>query len=99
MKQDKNTDNTPKKPMKRLPNIPKRPQKVPKFNIFWVYAAIIVGLLVVNFMFNSNDVKTVTYKEFEESMLIPGDVQKLEGYKSSDGETYTAEIFIFENPR
>ncbi len=84
------------KQTRRIPNIPKKPIKAPKFNIFWVYAAIIVGLLVVNFMFNSNDVKTVTYKEFEENMLIPGDVQKLEGYKSSDGETYTAEIYIKE---
>lgn len=81
---------------KRIPNIPKKPTKAPKFNIFWVYAAIIVALLAVNFMFNNNDVKMVTYKEFEENMLIPGDVQKLEGYRSSDGETYTAEIFIKE---
>ena len=82
------------KQTKRIPNIPKKPIKTPKFNIFWVYAAVILGLLVVNFMFNSNDVKTVTYKEFEDTMLIPGDVEKLVGYKSSDGETYTADIYI-----
>jgi AFG3 family protein len=84
---------------KRIPNIPKKPTKAPKFNIFWVYAAIIVALLAVNFMFNNNDVKTITYKEFEENMLIPGDVQKLEGYRSSDGETYTAEVYIKEAKR
>ena len=82
------------KQTKRIPNIPKKPIKGPKFNIFWVYAAIIVALLAVNFMFNSNDIKRIDYNEFEKTMLIPGDVQKLEGYRSSDGETYTAEIFI-----
>lgn len=82
------------KQTKRIPNIPKKPIKGPKFNIFWVYAAIIIALLAVNFMFNSNDVKRIDYNEFEKTMLMPGDVQKLEGYRSSDGETYTAEIFI-----
>ena len=93
MKENQNTDTKPKQ-IKRIPNIPKKPQKGSKFNIFWVYAAIIVGLLVVNFMFNNNEVKTISYKDFEEKMLIPGDVKQLVGYKSSDGETYTAEIYI-----
>jgi len=87
-------ENKDTKPKKRIPNIPKKPIKGSKFNIFWVYAAIIIGLLVVNFMFNSPDVKTVTYKDFEQNMLIPGDVKGLVGYRSSDGETYTAEIYI-----
>ncbi|KQB99141.1 ATP-dependent zinc metalloprotease FtsH [Pedobacter sp. Hv1] len=93
MKENQNTDTKPKQ-IKRIPNIPKKPQKGSKFNIFWVYAAIIVGLLVVNFMFNNNEVKTISYKDFEEKMLIPGDVKQLVGYRSSDGETYTAEIYI-----
>jgi len=93
MKENQNTDQKPKQ-IKRIPNIPKKPQKGSKFNIFWVYAAIIVGLLVVNFLFNSNDVKTIDYKKFEQTMLIPGDVKQIVGYKSSDGETYTAEIYI-----
>lgn len=92
---EENKNSKPKQ-TKRVPNIPKKPIKGSKFNIFWVYAAIIVALLAVNFMFNTNDVKTITYKEFEENMLIPGDVQKLEGYRSSDGETYTAEVYIKE---
>ena len=92
---EENKNSKPKQ-TKRVPNIPKKPRKGSKFNIFWVYAAIILALLAVNFMFNTNDVKTITYKEFEENMLIPGDVQKLEGYRSSDGETYTAEVYIKE---
>nr|MBP8067720.1 ATP-dependent metallopeptidase FtsH/Yme1/Tma family protein [Pedobacter sp.] len=95
MEENKNTDTKPKQ-NKRAPNIPKKPTKGSKFNIFWVYAAIIVGLLVLNFMFSNNDVKTVTYNDFEQNMLIPGDVKELVGYKSSDGETYTTEIYIKE---
>ncbi len=98
MKEDQNTDTKPKQ-IRRTPNIPKKPQKGSKFNIFWVYAAIIVGLLVVNFLFNNNDVKTISYKDFEEKMLLPGDVKQLVGYKSSDGETYTAEIYIKEDKK
>ncbi|WP_199137900.1 ATP-dependent zinc metalloprotease FtsH [Pedobacter sp. ASV12] len=92
MKENQNTDNP--KQIKRVPNIPKKPQKGSKFNIFWVYAAIIIGLVVVNFLFSSNDVKTIPYKEFEQNMLIPGDVKQIVGYKSSDGETYTGEIYL-----
>lgn len=98
MKEKQNTDPQNKR-VKKTPNIPKKPQKGTKFNIFWVYAVIIVGLLVINFMFNSSDVKTIPYQEFEQTMLIPGDVKEIVGYKSSDGETYTAEIFIKDNKR
>ena len=92
-----NQDNNKKpKQIKRLPNIPKKPQKSPKFNIFWVYATIIIGLLVFNFMFNSSDLKTISYKEFEQNMLLPGDVKQIVGYRSSDGETYTGEIYLKE---
>lgn len=93
MKENQNTDK-PKQPIKRIPNIPKKPQKGSKFNIFWVYAAIIVGLVIVNFLFNTSDLKTISYKEFEQNMLLTGDVRQIVGYKSSDGETYTAEIYL-----
>jgi cell division protease FtsH len=38
----KENPNTKPKLIKRIPNIPKKPQKGSKFNIFWVYAAIIL---------------------------------------------------------
>ena len=41
----KETQDTKPKLIKKLPNIPKKPQKGPKFNIFWVYAAIILGII------------------------------------------------------
>ena len=92
MKQENSTDNTPKKPIKRLPNLPKRPQKVPKFNIFWVYAAIIIGILAMNFLFNSDNTQQISYKTFETEMLIPGDVQKVVSYKADD--IVKAEVYI-----
>ncbi|MFA6276769.1 MAG: ATP-dependent zinc metalloprotease FtsH [Pedobacter sp.] len=91
MKENQNTNTKPKQ-IKRIPNIPKKPQKGSKFNIFWIYAAIIIGLLVVNFMFNSETVKEVNYATFEKDMLLTGDVEKVVSYKVDD--IARAEVFI-----
>ncbi|RYF12594.1 MAG: ATP-dependent metallopeptidase FtsH/Yme1/Tma family protein, partial [Flavobacteriales bacterium] len=97
MKQENNPTDKPNKPSKRLPNIPKRPQKTPKFNIFWVYAAIIIGLIAVNFLFNSDTAKPISYKIFETEMLIPGDVQKLVTYRADD--VLKVEVYIKANKK
>lgn len=97
MKQENNPTDKPNKPSKRLPNIPKRPQKTPKFNIFWVYAAIIIGLIAVNFLFNSDTAKPISYKTFETEMLIPGDVQKLVTYRADD--VLKVEVYIKANKK
>jgi cell division protease FtsH len=97
MKQENNSNNGPKKPIKRLPNMPKRPQKTPKFNIFWVYAAIIIGLIAVQFLFTADNAQVVSYKTFEQEMLIPGDVQKIVSYKADD--IVKAEVYIKENKK
>ncbi len=91
MEENKNTDTKPKQ-IKRTPNIPKKPQKGAKFNIFWVYAAIIVGLLALNFLFNSENVRKIDYSVFEKEMLIPGNVQKIVSYKSDD--IIVSEVYI-----
>ncbi|WP_442592258.1 ATP-dependent zinc metalloprotease FtsH [Pedobacter sp. AW31-3R] len=88
----KEKENTKPKLIKRIPNIPKKPQKGSNFNIFWVYAAIILGLILVSVLFNSDTSKTVTYREFETKMLIPGDVQKIVAYKYED--LVRADVFI-----
>jgi AFG3 family protein len=79
MKENPNT-----KPKLKIPNIPKKPQKGSKFNIFWVYAAIILGLILLQFLFNGDTAKTIPYRTFETQMLIPGDVDKLIAYKHED---------------
>lgn len=97
MKQENNSNDKPNKPGKRMPNIPKRPQKAPKFNIFWVYAAIIIGLLAIQFLFSSDNAQQISYKTFEQEMLIPGDVQKIVTYKADD--IVKAEVYIKESKK
>jgi len=88
----KEKENTKPKLIKRIPNIPKKPQKGSNFNIFWVYAAIILGLVLVSVLFTNDTNKTITYKEFEKDMLAPGDVQKIVAYKYED--LVRADVFI-----
>jgi AFG3 family protein len=76
--------NTNEKQGKRIPNIPKKPQKGSKFNIFWVYAAIIIAIIAAQFLFTTDGGKEVTYQQFEQHMLLKGDVQKVVAYKSDD---------------
>ncbi len=97
MKQENNSTDKPNKLGRRIPNIPKRPQKAPKFNIFWVYAAIIIGLLAVQFLFNSDSAQPISYSTFEKEMLIPGDVQKIVSYKADD--IVKAEVYIKDNKK
>ena len=59
---DNQNTNENKKPGKRLPNIPKKPQKGAKFNIFWVYAAIILAIVAGNYFLTSDGGKQVTTK-------------------------------------
>ncbi|WP_219222797.1 ATP-dependent zinc metalloprotease FtsH [Pedobacter antarcticus] len=88
----KEKENTKPKLIKRIPNIPKKPQKGSNFNIFWVYAAIIVGLILVSVLFTNDTSKTITYREFETTMLAPGDVQKIVAYKYED--LVKADVYI-----
>jgi AFG3 family protein len=88
----KEKENTKPKLIKRIPNIPKKPQKGSNFNIFWVYAAIILGLVLVSVLFTNDTNKTITYREFETTMLAPGDVQKIVAYKYED--LVRADVFI-----
>lgn len=88
----KEKENTKPKLIKRIPNIPKKPQKGSNFNIFWVYAAIILGLILVSVLFTNDTNKTITYREFETNMLLPGDVQKVIAYKYED--LVRADVFI-----
>ncbi|SDK88153.1 cell division protease FtsH [Pedobacter sp. ok626] len=88
----KENPNTKPKLIKRVPNIPKKPQKGSKFNIFWVYAAIILGLILLQFLFSGDTAKTIPYRTFETQMLAPGDVDKLIAYKHED--LVKVEVFI-----
>jgi cell division protease FtsH len=91
MKEKDNNNGKPKL-IKRIPNIPKKPQKGSKFNIFWVYAAIIIGLILVQFLISSDSSKPIAYRTFETEMLLPGDVEKIVAYKYED--LVRADVFI-----
>lgn len=88
MKEDKSNN---RKPIKKT-NGKKIVPKAPKFNIMWLYAAIIIGLIVVQYMFSGNNAKNVTYQTFVTDMLKPGDVEKIVAYKSND--LINVEVFI-----
>ncbi|MDB5119141.1 MAG: ATP-dependent metalloprotease FtsH [Sphingobacteriales bacterium] len=79
---DNNQDNNRKLP-KKIPGKKLIP-KAPKFNLMWLYAAIIIGLFVVQWYFSGNNALPTTYQEFETTMLKTGDVEKLVAYKSTD---------------
>ena len=92
MNNNQNTNDN-NKPGKKLPNIPKKPQKGgSKFNIFWVYAAIIIAIIAAQFLFTTEGGKEVSYRTFETQMLLKGDVDKIISYKSDD--IVKAEVYI-----
>ena len=65
--------------------------KPPRFNIMWLYAAIIIGLFAVQYLFSSSSITTISYQKFEAEMLRSGDVEKIVAYKNNDlvvGEVY-----------
>ncbi len=82
------------KPIK--PNKPRSPKKLlpetPKFNFYWIYGIVIVGILTVNFILTSNTAKETTYQKFESEMLLAGDVEKLQAYKQ--GDLFYVDVFI-----
>jgi cell division protease FtsH len=84
---DVNTDNK-KGFIKKTGMVP----KPPRFNIMWVYAGIILLLFVVQWFFNNQTIKKITYQQFETEYLRPGDVEKIVAYKSND--LVVAEVYI-----
>jgi len=80
-----------KSPIKKIPG-KKIVPKAPKFNIMWLYAVIIAGLFVVQYIFSGNNAKLINYQKFENEMLKPGDVEKLVAYKN--GDLYNVDVYI-----
>jgi len=69
--------------MKKVPSKKITPMP-PKFNMIWLWIAMIVGFLGLQYLFSGESAKKITYSEFETKMLIPGDVEKLVAFKSND---------------
>src|SRR5690554_1301520 len=76
---------------KKIP-IKKITPKPPRFNIMWVWMALLLGFFVLQYMFSGDTAKTITYQQFEEKMLKTGDVDRLTAYKSN--ELIEVEVYI-----
>ncbi|MXV49823.1 ATP-dependent zinc metalloprotease FtsH [Pedobacter sp. HMF7647] len=85
------TSDKKRKTIKKIPG-KKIVPKPPRFNIMWLYAAIIIGLFAVQYLFNSNSAQQIDYQRFESNMLRSGDVQKLVAYKNND--LIVVEVYI-----
>ncbi|MFD2967296.1 ATP-dependent zinc metalloprotease FtsH [Sphingobacterium bambusae] len=69
--------------MKKIPSKKVTPVP-PKFNMMWLWILIILGFFGLQYFFSSESTKKITYAEFEEKMLRPGDVEKLVAFKNND---------------
>lgn len=66
--------------------------KPPKFNFYWIYGILAVGLLIFNFMYSGNSAMPVSFQRFTNEMLLSHDVEKLIGYQ--EGNIYKIEVYI-----
>lgn len=69
--------------MKKIPNKKIAPVP-PKFSMIWLWIAMILGFVALNYFFRGETTKKISYQEFESKMLIPGDVDRLVAFKNND---------------
>jgi AFG3 family protein len=86
---DKKSDS--QKPLRKVPNKKITP-KPPKFNLMWLYAIAIIGILVVPTLMSGGTGTPIDFQRFSNKMLRTGDVEKIVAYKN--GDLVTAEVFI-----
>lgn len=77
--------------MKKIPSKKIAP-KPPKFNIMWLWMAMILGFFALQFLFTGDTPKRITYHEFETDILNTGDVDKLVAYNRNN--IVYAEVYI-----
>ncbi|RFZ81425.1 ATP-dependent zinc metalloprotease FtsH [Mucilaginibacter terrenus] len=88
---DKDTKADGQKPIRKISNKKISP-KPPKFNLMWLYAIAILGLLVVPTLLGGNSGKPIDFQRFSNDMLKKHDVAKLIAYKN--GDLVVAEVYI-----
>lgn len=69
--------------MKKVPTQKITP-KPPRSNIMWLWLAMLLGFVALNFLFGDEKVKQITYQEFEKDLLPTGDVEELVAYNRND---------------
>jgi len=50
----------------------------------WLWVAMLLGFFALNYIFDGDTAKQITYQQFEENMLKAGDVDRLVAYKRND---------------
>jgi cell division protease FtsH len=66
------------------PGSPDSQKKGPKFNIYMIYIIAFIALVIASFGKFSPDLIEVSQQEFENNMLIKGDVAKIDLVKNKD---------------
>jgi AFG3 family protein len=89
MKENNKTDKP--KSFRRIPNRKITP-KPPRFNFMWLYAVVILALLVVPYILNGSGGKAIEFEKEFVPMLKAGDVDRIVAYKS--GDHAIAEVYI-----
>ncbi|MBD1393503.1 ATP-dependent zinc metalloprotease FtsH [Mucilaginibacter glaciei] len=79
------------KPSRKVPNKKITP-KPPKFNLMWLYAIAIIGLLVVPTLLGGNNGTQIDFQTFSNTMLKTHDVDHITAYKN--GDLVMAEVYI-----
>ncbi len=77
--------------MKKIPSKKVTPIP-PKFNMMWIYIAMIIGFIALNYMYSGSSAEETTYENFEKNMLRTGDVEKLIAYNK--GNIVEVEVYI-----
>jgi len=77
-----NTDNKNKNKEKipgffRPPTQGNQPGNKPKFNIYWVYGLVALGIFALQFLYTGTNPVETNWRSFKNTMLIPGDVEKV----------------------
>ncbi len=83
--------------IRRTPNNKKNTPRPPRFNFMWIYAIVILALLVVPYILNGNGGKEISFQRFETEMLRNKDVDHLVAYK--DGDRVIAEVYLKRTSR
>src|SRR3954469_14313962 len=79
------------KPVRKITNKKITP-KPPKFNLMWLYAIAIIGLLVVPTFLGGNSGKQISFQKFSNEMLKRHDVDRVVAYKN--GDLVMADVYI-----
>jgi AFG3 family protein len=94
MKETKETNTDKQKATRRNPNKKISP-KAPKFNLMWLYAAVVVAILLASTMLSTPGAKETNMKDFS-VMLKNKDVEKLIAYKN--GDLVYVDVYIKAGP-